>query len=500
MTSASGVRATADIPNNSEPESLDSLAYDDWEGQFEFVGNNNNNNNSSVNDGTTPTPTTSDMVEDLNLTTPKHVNQSLQNFPILIDEETFLSMQSNNNDEPYSMLPEPDSHQLIENALKHLQFDNHVPSQNNKTNKRATHNDVNSTSSRLSFFDNIIEMKNRRNIQCDNNNNKNNNNSNNNHNNNDSCCHSHAFKMTDVNFAHELYDSLLKESYKEQLEILQRQVSTLADSQSNAEDRTSRTKTEHAVLQARYHMLEDQLREVEIRAEERLNEEQKRHRELLARVEREAILQNENCQIKIRTIELETNNLREELQRLRTQYDKQTVELRTTTEKLEDVCDNLTLAREELTEAKENEKKYLAEKLAAEDLMIELGKEVERLRQECGPAMPTTSPETLRLEELHQEMEELRQAKKQLIEQNEELQAMVLTRGVEEGRNLLNGTSNSLAQEIDELNDRQLQAAYQEKEEENQRLKHYIDTILLNIVENYPQILEVKTNPMSNKR
>lgn len=94
--------------------------------------------------------------------------------------------------------------------------------------------------------------------------------------------------------------------------------------------------------------------------------------------------------------------------------------------------------------------------MAAEDLMIELGKEVERLRSESGPAMPTTSPETLRLEELHQELEELRQAKKALIEQNEELQAMVLTRGVEEGRNLLNGTSNSLAQELDELNDRQV--------------------------------------------
>lgn len=297
------------------------------------------------------------------------------------------------------------------------------------------------------------------------------------------------------------------------LEILQRQVSTLADSQSNAEDRTTRTKTEHAVLQARYHMLEDQLREVELRADERINEEQKRHRELLARVEREAILQNENCQIKIRTIELEANSLKEELQRLRLQYEKQSMELRSTSEKLEDVCENLTLAREELTEAKENEKKFLADKLGAEDLMIELGKEVERLRSESGPAMPTTSPETLRLEELHQELEELRQAKKALIEQNEELQAMVLTRGVEEGRNLLNGTSNSLAQELDELNDRQdsvdsatlaslskLQLAYQEKEEENQRLKHYIDTILLNIVENYPQILEVKTNTVSNNR
>lgn len=38
----------------------------------------------------------------------------------------------------------------------------------------------------------------------------------------------------------------------------------------------------------------------------------------------------------------------------------------------------------------------------------------------------------------------------------------------------------------------QLQQAFQEKEDENVRLKHYIDTILLNIVENYPQLLEVK--------
>lgn len=88
--------------------------------------------------------------------------------------------------------------------------------------------------------------------------------------------------------------------------------------------------------------------------------------------------------------------------------------------------------------------------------MIELGKEVERLRAETGPALPTTSPETLRLEELHQELENLRQSKKLLIEQNEELQAMVLTRSVEEGRNLLNGTSNNLAEELSELNERQV--------------------------------------------
>lgn len=100
--------------------------------------------------------------------------------------------------------------------------------------------------------------------------------------------------------------------------------------------------------------------------------------------------------------------------------------------------------------------RHKADKHAAEELMVELGKECERLRSERGPALPTTSPESLRLEELHQEMDELRQKNKQLEEANEELQAMVLTKGVEEGRNLLNGTSNSLAQELEAMSQNQV--------------------------------------------
>lgn len=41
-----------------------------------------------------------------------------------------------------------------------------------------------------------------------------------------------------------------------QVESLQRQVSNLAATQTNNEDITSRTKTDYAVLQARYYMLE----------------------------------------------------------------------------------------------------------------------------------------------------------------------------------------------------------------------------------------------------
>ncbi|XP_067648219.1 rab11 family-interacting protein 4B isoform X4 [Eurosta solidaginis] len=298
-------------------------------------------------------------------------------------------------------------------------------------------------------------------------------------------------------------DNVQDLNYK--LELLQRQVTDLADTQNIAEDRTTRTKTEYAVLQTRYHMLEEQYRESELRAEERLAEEQKRYRELLARVEREAALQNENCQIKVKTIELEANSLREEAQRLRVLCDKQANDLHRTEEKYEIARDQIAALQQDIDEATQRERKYEEEKKAAEDLMVALSKELERLRAETGPALPTTSPETIRLEELHQELEEMRQKNKSLEEQNEELQAQVLTRGVEEGRNLLNGTLNSLAQELEEMSQAQdsvdsatlaslsqLQQAFQEKEDENTRLKHYIDTILLNIVENYPQLLEVK--------
>lgn len=101
------------------------------------------------------------------------------------------------------------------------------------------------------------------------------------------------------------------------LELLQRQITNLADTQMNSDDRTSRAKTENAVLQTKYEMLEETLRETELRAEERLVEEQKRYRELLARVEREAELKNENCQIRIQTIEMEVIALRNEIHRLK---------------------------------------------------------------------------------------------------------------------------------------------------------------------------------------
>lgn len=262
------------------------------------------------------------------------------------------------------------------------------------------------------------------------------------------------------------------------LEQLQRQITNLADTQMGSDDRTTRAKTEYAVLQAKYHMLEEQQRETELRAEERVVEEQKRYRELLARVEREAELKNENCQIRIQTIEAEATALRDEIHRLRTQCDKQSAELALTDEKLETSRFNLTIAQENLLEARTLEKRYLSEKNQSEQMITELTREIERIRTETQAVMASvkksngfhhisasslslesiTYSEPFRIDEIQNELDELRHQNRQLQDANEELQAMLLNKNIEEGRNLLNGGSSmaNLADELKEMGQNQV--------------------------------------------
>ncbi|KAH8270280.1 hypothetical protein KR018_006473 [Drosophila ironensis] len=543
----------------SQPDSID-LAYDMWAGQFEFVGptnqqsnNKNHINNNSLNNkcrigGQPNRKLSTESLEDLNLSFNTSASQNpLSNAyslgvtggggvgdyyggfgkhpPILIDQETFLSLNPADFEDIVPSNSEPSSLVFIENKLEtnnnslvESNNNNHISNNNNKIYNLENltskfNNKTNNTNTNGFKLENLKNFKNK--LLCDFE---------------DSNAGGGVVGvagsgvtsgpagagvgsgptgpggMMNGALSAEICDNL-----NEQLELLQRKVDDLSDTQNIAEDRTTRTKTEYAVLQARYHMLEEQYRESELRAEERLAEEQKRHREILARVEREASLQNENCQMKIKATEIEASALRDEAARLRVLCDKQANDLHRTEEQLELASDQIAALQQEQKEQEQALRRHEQEKKSAEELMLELSRELQKAREESGArAMPTTSPESIRLEELHQELEEMRQKNRALEEQNEELQATMLTNGVEQGRHLLNGTLNSLAQELEEMSQAQdsvdsatlaslsqLQQAFQEKEDENVRLKHYIDTILLNIVENYPQLLEVK--PMERK-
>jgi len=128
-----------------------------------------------------------------------------------------------------------------------------------------------------------------------------------------------------------------------------------------------------------------------------------------------------------------------------------------------------------------------------------------------------SSPPGARSSALEEEARSLREEVRTLRESLEEAQAQLLGRGLEQGINLLGGPDApggpSLADELDQMSSDKVQSlkpsfctifdlffiffqvkvALREQQEVNVQLRAYIDGILLNIVENYPQLLEVKT-------
>ena len=96
-----------------------------------------------------------------------------------------------------------------------------------------------------------------------------------------------------------------------QVHQLQEQVGALADSQASTDDKYTRVKQDNASLTNRIHMLEEHIRELEVRGEEKLEDEQRRNRELVQRREREKQLEVENYTIRgyFRDGELENGDI-----------------------------------------------------------------------------------------------------------------------------------------------------------------------------------------------
>ncbi|KAF7995536.1 hypothetical protein HCN44_006643 [Aphidius gifuensis] len=275
--------------------------------------------------------------------------------------------------------------------------------------------------------------------------------------------------------------------------MIQEQMDNLVDTQSVSGERYARVKEENATLQARILMLEEAAKDTEARADEKLQSEQRRHREWTSRIEREKQLQLENCAMKIQTLEIEIINLREQLTRIREQYDSEKKEKI----KLENLLDDANTA---LRNSQDNEKQLLI-KTNEMKILLDTAKDELTLKNN----------DRQRIESLLLEVANLNVKNKNLEESRDELQAAAAA--LHAGRELLmmnpligyDKNPKSLAAELtDELdgelkNDTstprtigELEKALKEQQDVNAQLKGYIDNILLNIVENYPHLLEVK--------
>ena len=80
---------------------------------------------------------------------------------------------------------------------------------------------------------------------------------------------------------------------------LQDQVGLLSDNQAATDERYSIVKADNVKLTAKIHVLEENIREIEMRGEERLVDEQRRNRDMIQRLEREKQLEIENYSIRL---------------------------------------------------------------------------------------------------------------------------------------------------------------------------------------------------------
>lgn len=303
------------------------------------------------------------------------------------------------------------------------------------------------------------------------------------------------------------------------VQVLERQVTLLADNQHNEDDRYTRSKQDNATLQARLIMMEEQLRDAEMRAADQLDSEQRRHKELMQRIEREKVLEIENQQIRTQGLEKELRHAEVEVTRCQQQLQQALSERAALDERLSELQCALDSARLETARAAELERRGRQEReqerAVQERLMTELAAELQEAQRSAHLRLKTESDEAgrarLQQDRLEVELRRLRDENKELQEANEELQAQLLTTGLQEGRQLLDSGVKSLAAELGDMSGdqlhpavftavshqsfqlhRQLKQSLLEQQEVNKQLRNYIDGILLNIVENHPQLLEVK--------
>lgn len=306
----------------------------------------------------------------------------------------------------------------------------------------------------------------------------------------------------------------------QKVQMLTEQVGHLAESQATTDDRYSKVCKENSTLTQKVHMLEEHIRELELQSQEKLIEEQKRNKDLLQRLEREKALELENYSIRLQSAEREQASSTRELTSLRSQVDRLKTEKSHLEQELFETQQNYTLLQKECSRIedtfKKTEEQLEKERLDNAHIVEELTRELDAHRaqlqkhseiaqtdhfessdviSEDAKGFPiSVSIESSRIKELEAELKSLREQTRKLSEEKEDLQAQVINGGVIAGRNVLQTTASlSIADELNNLSEQQIRNALKEEQTANVQLRAYIDGILFNIMEKYPELLEVKS-------
>ncbi|XP_071319797.1 rab11 family-interacting protein 3 isoform X2 [Trachinotus anak] len=288
--------------------------------------------------------------------------------------------------------------------------------------------------------------------------------------------------------------------------LLERRVAELEKESEASGEQHARLRQENLQLVHRANALEEQLKEQELHADEQLQQETRRHKEALNKLERERGLELENLQARLQQLDEENSELRSCVPCLRANIERLEEEKRKLQDETEVMSDRLkeeTESRRKMGDKLSHERHQShKEKECTQELIEDLRKQLEHLQlykleaeakrgRSPGAGLQEYQTRT-REAELEQEIKRLKQDNRSLKEQNDELNGQIINLSIQGAKNLMSASfSDSLAAEINSVSRAELMEAIHKQEEINYRLQDYIDKIIVAIMESNPSILEV---------
>ncbi|XP_034395953.1 rab11 family-interacting protein 4A isoform X2 [Cyclopterus lumpus] len=292
----------------------------------------------------------------------------------------------------------------------------------------------------------------------------------------------------------------------EKVSYLEKKVTELeSDSLANG-DLKSKLKHENTQLVHRVHELEEQVKDAEARADQSLEEETKRHREAFSKMDRDRNGEIDLLCNRVQLLEEENGEMKLNVCRLKSQTEKLDQEKQRMTDKLEDtglrLKDEMDLYRKIMDKLWQNRHEFQKEKEAMQELIDDLRRELEYLQlfklelehPGEGRGLSEFNVRTREIEMEH-EVKRLKQENHKLRDQNDDLNAQILSLSLYEAKNLFacHTKAQCLAAEIDNASRDELVDALKHQEEINLRLRQYMDKIILAILDHNPSILEIKS-------
>lgn len=292
----------------------------------------------------------------------------------------------------------------------------------------------------------------------------------------------------------------------DQMNEMTRRMLRIEEERQAKSEHTEQVKIENTELRMRVNELEAQLHDVTLKYEETKARERQRAKEQIDKIEREKQLQLEVATNQLKQTQEELSRHERENEKLRQKTDKYKKQIEQYNEKLEDsqtrICDQIE-KYQLLNEKTSAEREQLGQQLhESTQVRGELQIHVTQLEQQYKELatkykeMKKSAAEAMNLVKKQEmtgttEMSDLREENEKLTQQIEDLNLQLLQQHIAKSKDFQkNPEEESLASEIGMLEVDEITMKYATLKIERQQLQEYLDTLLANILERDPSLLE----------